>query len=165
MRNDDYDVAQICLNGHVINMRFRGNPKRNTKYCASCGRKTITSCQECKEEIRGDLITGFPIASLGPDPAPSYCIDCGKPYPWTQDKIDAFRELVTASSSLSQDNKKVLSDGVEHVISDTPKTQLICARFVDIISKGSPLRSALLDIATGPAKEFLEKFWADVLPT
>ena len=149
-----YDVAQICLNGHVINERSKGYAKYNTKHCVDCGAKTITSCQDCEEEIRGVLIDSM-VISLEKSPAPNYCHECGKPYPWTRDRIDAFQELVN-SSSLKQDKKKILSDGIKHIISDTPQTKLTCVRFVSIISKQPLLKSALLDIAVKPAKEVLE---------
>lgn len=161
---DGYDVMQVCLNGHVINARFRSRPEKNRTYCPDCGAKTITSCQECNEEITGESTAPSSFVVLGyTDPAPDYCDECGKPHPWTQSKLEAFRELV-GSTSLKQDKKKVLSDGITHIISDTPKTKLICAQFVGIISKESPLRSALLDIATKQAKEFLEK-WASAPQT
>lgn len=164
MNDTHYDVAQVCMNGHVTNARFREQPIHNKKYCRDCGAKTITECQECNEQIRGKLVPdpfdmiGF--SNSGPaDPAPNYCIECGKPYPWTQGKIAAFRELVN-SSHIESDKKKVLLEGVEHIISATPKTKPTCARLVSIVSKESLLKNILLDIAVKQAKEVLEILWA-----
>ena len=152
----DYDVAQVCLNGHVVNERSKKFPKHNTDYCADCGAKTTTTCHECDGKIRGAFDS--PVINPPPIITPSYCTKCGKPYPWMQDKIDAFRKLVDLSP-LDEGDKKVLSNGVEHIISDTPKTKLTCARFVRIISKESPLGSALLNVAAEHAKEILDKLW------
>ena len=149
-----YDVAQVCMNGHVVNGRFKDYPIHNKKHCANCGAKTITNCQKCNEDIPGEYV-GYVINAGPADPAPNYCIECGEPYPWTRGRIDAFRELVD-SSSLKQDTKKILSNGIKHIISDTPQTKLTCVRFVSIISKEPLLKSALLDIAVKPAKEILE---------
>ena len=152
-----YDVAQICLNGHVINEQSRGYAKYNTKHCIDCGAKTITSCQDCEEEIRGVLIDSM-VISLEKSPAPKYCHECGKPYPWTQRKIKAFRELVN-SSSLNQDYKTVLLDGITHIIRDTPETEVACVKFSKIIPKlkqhKQPLVSLLSKIAADSAKELL----------
>ena len=159
MRTKGYDVAQVCLNGHVINERSEDHPEHNTKHCVDCGEKTITSCQECDWKIRGKstipggLITGY-VA-----PAPNYCIECGKPYPWTQRKLEAFRELVDVLS-LSQDHKTVLLDGVTHIIRDTTETNVTCVKFSNIISTlkqhKQPLIDTLSKIATNHAKELLE---------
>lgn len=159
-----YDVAQICLNGHVINALSQRWPKHNTKYCVDCGAKTTTKCQECDEEIRGELVIPG-VAVIGPkDSAPKYCIECGKPYPWTRRRIEAFRESVD-SSSLDQDSKKTLSDGVVHITRHTPKTERICALFVKIISKESLLGSELLAISVTQAREILEALWAGMMIT
>ena len=158
MRSGGYDVAQVCLNGHVINARSESSPEDNTKYCADCGERTITSCQDCGEKIRGESTAPAFFATGYTDPAPSYCIECGKPYPWTQSKIEAFRELVGVLS-LNQDNKTVLLDGITHITRDTPRTEVVCAKFSRIISKLKPqeprLISILSNIATDRAKELL----------
>ena len=166
--HDGYDVAQVCLNGHVINWRFKNRPAHNAKYCADCGEETITNCQECNEEIRGDLIDGY-IPLIISDPAPNHCDECGKPYPWTQGNIEAFQELVSLLS-LDKDSKVVLSDGIEHIIQDTPKTEAKCAMFAKVISKVKPsqesrqLISMLFKIATDNAKELLSGFGVGAPP-
>jgi len=43
----DYDVAQICLNGHVINTLAGSHPESNKKFCSNCGSMTIMRCLEC----------------------------------------------------------------------------------------------------------------------
>lgn len=158
MRDRSYDVAQICLNGHVINTRSEGSPDHNTKHCADCGEKTITSCRDCGGKIRGALSGVY---NLGSDPAPGYCTECGKPYPWTQSKIEAFQDLVDLSS-LNQDSKTILLDGIIYVIRDTPKTEAVCAKFAKIIPKLKPQESSIISIlsnmATDHAKKILEEF-------
>src|SRR6266568_5517959 len=79
-----YDVAQICLNGHVINDRARTSPEFNSQHCKHCGTETITACTNCKALIRGEfhspvivIVSGRQIA------APTYCHQCGAAYPWT----------------------------------------------------------------------------------
>lgn len=157
MSSTYYDVAQVCLSGHVINDRARGRSEHNKKYCDKCGEKTITSCQDCGKNIRGDMAES-PVYTDYTAPAPNYCIECGKSYPWTQRKYEAFRELVN-SSSQNQDYKTVLLDGITHIMHDTPETEVACVKFSKIIPKlkqyKQPLVSSLSNIATDSAKELL----------
>lgn len=75
-----------------------------------------------------------------------------------QRKIEAFQELVD-SSSLNKDNKTVLLDGITDITRDTPRTEVVCAKFSRIISKlkqrEPQLISMLSNIATDRAKELL----------
>jgi hypothetical protein len=77
-----YDIAQICLNGHVINDSTYQFPEGNKKFCQRCGKPTIVSCQDCGCPIRGNYIAVVDPASHYT--APAYCEDCGEPYPWTE---------------------------------------------------------------------------------
>jgi hypothetical protein len=79
-----YDVAQICLNGHVINDAARTSHEFNERRCRKCGAETITACIECRTPIRGTYHTpGIVVFGGGPVAAPTYCHQCGKAYPWT----------------------------------------------------------------------------------
>ena len=163
--HDGYDVAQVCLNGHVINWQFNGSPRLNAKYCADCGEKTVTNCQECNEEIRGELIntSGFGFATGYTPPPPNYCDECGEPYPWMQSKIESLQEWL-GSSSLDEDVKTALSDGIAHIIRDTPKTEVECAKFARLISKVKSSResrrliSMLFKMATDKAVKSLVEY-------
>ena len=169
--HDGYDVAQVCLNGHVINRRFKGRPARNAKYCADCGAKAITNCQECNEEIRGELIntSGFGFATGYTPPPPNYCDECGKPYPWMQSKIESLQEWLD-SSSLDEDVKTALSDGIAHIMRDTPETEVECAKFARLISKvkssqeSRQLVSLLFKMATDKAVKLLVELGVDAPP-
>lgn len=156
MRSGGYDVAQVCLNGHVINARSEGYPEKNAKFCPDCGEGTITTCQDCSKKIRGEPTDVFSIGFTFP--APNYCRECGKPYPWTQRKIEAFRELVDVLS-LNKDYKTVMLDGITDIVRDTPRTEVVCVKFSRIISKlkqqEPQLISMLSNIATDRAKELL----------
>jgi hypothetical protein len=52
MRDNWYDVAQICLNGHVINDSVKKYPQHNKKFCDKCGVATINNCPNCNTEIQ-----------------------------------------------------------------------------------------------------------------
>src|SRR5262249_17929827 len=95
----EYDVAQICSNGHVINTTSRKFPEHNQDHCDRCGEQTLTRCPGCTTYIRGYYhVPGV----FGGDEyrAPAYCYKCGRPFPWTVTALTAAQELVAESEQL-----------------------------------------------------------------
>ena len=119
--NGYYDVAQICLNGHLITERANGSPQFRQNYCGICGEKTITSCVYCNAPIRGEYhVPG--VVSIGfPFSVPKYCHECGKPYPWTKRALEASRELIQEVESLDEQEKEILAKSIEEIIRESPK--------------------------------------------
>ena len=101
MSDSYYDTAQICLNGHVVSEFASSQPQSNQKFCAQCGLETIVACPSCSTAIRGYYnvpgVIGFFDYSK-----PSYCYNCGKPFPWTAASLEAASELVDDLEALSQ---------------------------------------------------------------
>ncbi|REJ29274.1 DUF2321 domain-containing protein [Caldibacillus debilis] len=85
-----YDIAQICLNGHVVNASYNSYPEHNQKYCVECGAKTIIKCLKCQTPIRGYYHVDTLIDHYTP---PKFCHECGEPYPWTAKALNAAIEL------------------------------------------------------------------------
>jgi hypothetical protein len=91
MRNDrdreqsnGYHVAQVCLNGHSINDASESFPQYNQNFCAVCGAETITTCRHCNHAIRGAVRGEVNWGNYHP---PAFCHNCGKPYPWMEDRL------------------------------------------------------------------------------
>ena len=82
--DDGYDVAQICLGGHVVNDRTHEFPHSNAQHCSQCGARTITQCQTCGIDIRGPEFGFEPGLDSSTFLPPAFCHACGKPYPWTE---------------------------------------------------------------------------------
>lgn len=80
-----YDVMQVCLNGHQITDSYNSNPEFRQNYCEQCGAETITECQECGANIKGDYKVEGVIAPGSNTDVPDFCHECGEPYPWNQD--------------------------------------------------------------------------------
>ena len=78
MNNQPPEIAQICLNGHLVNSDYYGDTDLNKKFCTECGAKTIIECKYCKTKIVDE--SGY----NDPNAVPKYCSNCGKPYPWTE---------------------------------------------------------------------------------
>ncbi len=126
-----YDIAQICLNGHVANSSSLGYPQFNKVFCDECGKKTITNCPNCENAICGAYLDSM---SLHYD-IPKYCIHCGNTFPWTEGKIRAAYELAKEMSNLTEQERDILERSVEDLVNDTPSTPVAITRFKKIMVK------------------------------
>jgi hypothetical protein len=155
-----YDVAQICINGHVINERSESQPEHNTPHCDKCGAQTIAACPRCKNKIRGYYHVPNVVSLCGPGPAPAFCPHCGEGYPWTEAKVSAARELVREADRLSENEKGMLSRSLDDLIRDTPNTPVAAVRFKQLVTKSGPLvmeglKKILVDVIAESAKKMI----------
>jgi Uncharacterized protein conserved in bacteria len=154
-----YRVAQICINGHVINSSADAYPEMNQKFCKECGQHTITNCPECNQSIRGVYYeSGWYGGSIYS--APAFCHNCGHPFPWTAAKLEAAKILIDEDDQLGLDEKGILSSSLSDLIVDTPRTQLAISRFKKITYKalsitGEGLKSILIEICSEAVKKAL----------
>lgn len=101
MLKGDFDVAQICLNGHVINSFVETLPGNNRRFCKECGEATITNCPACDAPIPGSYAGGY--VSIDPEKpaldyrAPDFCEECGTAFPWRRAKVEIPKVLDTAA--------------------------------------------------------------------
>ena len=138
-----YDIAQICRNGHVSNARFRGHPENNEAFCGKCGSPTLIECESCTGPIRGYRYP-TPREIGGPYVRPAYCLNCGQPYPWTSDALQAARELAGELDGLSDQERETLRGTLDDLVSDTPRTQVATARFKKLAEKTGKEGAGLL---------------------
>ena len=153
------DFAQICLNGHIINAATQTYPYINRKFCKECGAPAITECPNCNSKIEGEFDPKGEWDTI-PYNVPTYCSDCGNPFPWTASKIEAAHKLTQELENISDAEKEILSKSIDDIIRDTPKTELAATRFKKIISKVGKtsleaFKTILIDIATEKAKGIL----------
>ena len=108
-----YDVAQVCLHGHLINDRTKTDPQNDATYCPTCGAASISQCPACNATIRGDI--HYPNAA-GPSEyvRAAFCYNCGTAMPWTSDALEAARTLASEIDELSVDERDQLA-GVSEV--------------------------------------------------
>ena len=153
---EGYDIAQICLNGHLANGSFVRRPQFNEDFCESCGSPTITNCPECKSPIRGYYIGG----GMSIYTTPSFCIKCGQPYPWTKSKLQAAHELAKEIDNISDEDRVVLQKSIDELVKDTPSTPVAATRFKKIMVKvgqttAGMFREILVDVLSEAAKKAL----------
>src|SRR5262245_59758433 len=146
------DIAQICLNGHVINSSTKEYPQFSKKFCKDCGAATITQCVHCNAEIQGTYHVPDSLF-IGSLPMPAFCSDCGSPYPWTESKLQAARELANELDGLSPSERESLAKTLDDLVKDTPNTPVAATRFKKIVAKTgkeglSAFRDILVDIVS-----------------
>lgn len=126
-----HDVALICLSGHVINDSYQTMPQFNAKHCDKCGEPAINACQNCKSPIRGQISGVLEVGTS----APSFCHECGKPYPWTEQRLAAAKEIADELDGLSDDDKSKLQGTLDDLSKEGPRTELAKLRFKQIMKK------------------------------
>lgn len=130
----EYDVAQICMNGHVItDMALRG-PQHRKKFCDKCGEPTVMQCAECGAQIRGDYYVPSVIGGSRFD-SPLYCHSCGKPYPWTTRRLENADELIDIADQLTDEERAALKRELPNLLVDGPRTQVATVRTRQLLAK------------------------------
>ncbi len=152
-----YDVAQICLNGHVINSSTKSYPNSNQKHCDKCGQPTITTCNKCNAPIRGYY--NFPgVISFDNFVAPSFCHECGSPFSWAEERIKAAKELAEEMEMLNEDEQELLKKSLDDLIKEGPRTTIATTRFKKLVSKAGPeFASGFKEILIGIVSETAKK--------
>jgi hypothetical protein len=86
----EYDVQQVCLNGHQVTAYYHLHPEDRKAYCSICGEETIYACRECKAEIQGggiSRVNGMRYSAFFSSTSiPEFCRNCGTVFPWKERK-------------------------------------------------------------------------------
>ncbi|ESU31844.1 hypothetical protein G3A_14315 [Bacillus sp. 17376] len=126
-----YDIAQICLNGHITNDSVNRYPVDSKNYCDTCGSKTIKECQSCKVAIQGAMYSEYSYEAL--ENPPSYCIHCGDAFPWINLALEAAEELANIIDELGEHDKKILTDSLAELVKDTPRREVAVIKVKSIL--------------------------------
>ena len=133
------DLRQICLNGHIGKKYALSQPSFNRSFCEKCGSKNITDGpnEECGAAILGGNFA--PVEGL-----PSYCRQCGKPFPWVGAKLAALREVTDLIEGLSDREREALKKSFDDLVADTPRTSAAVMRFRAMAVKVGPKAGSIL---------------------
>jgi hypothetical protein len=129
-----YDTAQICKNGHVINKYYGTKVDERRDFCGECGAAAVTACESCRKSIKGDYHSDV-VFSVGNYKPSKFCPHCGNPYPWTASKLDAAKELFNELEGLETEDRRILGESLDNLITDNPRTELAGFRFKLIMKK------------------------------
>jgi hypothetical protein len=153
-----YDVAQICLNGHVTNDGIQQFPQGNKKFCPKCGEATTIACPNCGHPIRGDYISDLVVVMGHHYRAPAYCENCGKPYPWTERTKTAAEQLAKQLPGLSDAERGEISDSLDDLVTDTPKSKPAALKVKTLLAKaGGEAAGMLRDLVVAVSSEAVKK--------
>jgi hypothetical protein len=92
-----------------------------------------------------------------PADVPSYCLNCGKPYPWTENKIVAAIQIFAEFGDLDEDEKKTIEQDINNIAKDIPQAELSAMRIKRIWEKYSPVAyNVIMEFASKTAAEILK---------
>ena len=153
-----YDVAQVCVNGHVVNDKARKNPEYNAPFCDKCGGATIICCTECASYIQGDFVGGrIAFISSQTMAPPSFCPQCGHAHPWTDSKIKAAIEMF-AEEVTDAAEQKAFQDNLNAISKDTPQVEVAAVRIrKQIAMLGKSAGVSILKMVVDVAAEAIKK--------
>lgn len=143
-----YDVALVCLSGHVVNDRSQGSPQHSEAFCSKCGASTVSACSDCKTPIRGYYHSDIFVIP-GPEPKPpAYCHHCGSAYPWTSERLAAAQEMARELEELSAEDRELLAASLAEIMIEGPRTELAASRVKRLLAKAGPPGAALYRFVT-----------------
>jgi hypothetical protein len=97
------------------------------------------------------------VLSLGGGPPDSYCYNCGKPYPWTEESLKAIDDLINMST-LNDSEKEDFKQAVTELTKDTPKAKVATQKFKIYSAKvGKQIGDAVKEITINIAAEAIKK--------
>lgn len=150
---DGYDIAQICLSGHVITSTAGSAPQFKQDRCKTCGDSTITNCVNC-----GKLIKGYYHVS-GVDfrmhyNRPRFCENCGQAYPWITSQLEGINELIELIETLPHDQKDDLKECIQDLIKENSRVPVATVKLKRYLLKADE------DISVG-LKDMLNQILSD----
>jgi hypothetical protein len=91
-------------------------------------------------------------------PAPAFCRNCGKAFPWTASALETARMLADETDVLSSDDREQLKSTLLDLVRDSPQTTLATTRYKKLMLKAGKetartFRDILVDIASETAKK------------
>ncbi len=146
-----YNKATICLNGHIassMSAKYR-------KFCKKCGSETISLCSNCNNYIQGSYETDYFLSDYD---RPSYCHECGSPYPWTSKMIENAVELVSIDDDLPEDYKEIIKLAIPDLLVETTSTPVAVAKYKKYIPNAQNfviegLKNLMYDVVTETVKK------------
>lgn len=153
-----YDVAQICIKGHVTNDSTQQFPQASKKFCPKCGAETITACRECGYPIRGDYVSDVVVVVGAHYKPPAYCENCGKPYPWTERALAEAGRLAKELPGLTDDEKNEITDSLDDLVTETDMSKSAARRVRTLLTKaGGEAAGMLRDIVVAVSSDTVKK--------
>jgi hypothetical protein len=151
-----YNNGAVCLKGHAIAGDIESHPPG--KFCSTCGAAVLASCPGCGAPVRGYFVPPGVTAIGGRYSPPSFCFECGKPFPWTIEKVSAAKELADELEDVSPDDRAKLKTAIDDVAAGGPLAEAGAARIKRMVGKaGTAIGRAIWKISVEVASEAAKK--------
>jgi hypothetical protein len=159
---DGQDFAQICINGHVITQALLTYPQRAKNFCDICGARTVQECPKCHKQIRGVYHNrnGGTVRTnpSTPNAPPSFCLECGHPFPWTEQRLNAAKRLARENAGFTPEETEQFVKSLESIVGRTPDSPLATSRMNKLLTKGGKavsdgLRDIFVDVMSEAVKK------------
>lgn len=154
-----YRTAQICKNGHVITSNTN-YADLLSNFCPECSPETITTCLHCNTPIRGDYEIEDVFDFSSSYKVPAYCYNCGKPFPWTESKLNSISELLDMQNQLTEDEKQYFMSYLPIIFTETPQSEVTALKLRLLFNKlpseiGNLAKSVIADVVSESIKKIL----------
>lgn len=143
-----YDVAQICLSGHVITHRAKACHYETKKFCTTCGEATITTCSNCNSSINGyNSNDSWSKMDVKYYVRPNYCHECGSPYPWTENAMHQSLLVIEEDQNLTSDEITKMKQSITNLVKGKESPSRFKS-FLQMVTAGTAqtLRDILVNI-------------------
>jgi hypothetical protein len=156
---DGYKTAGVCRQGHVATDHLELSPELAGKFCKDCGGTILTACPSCRSRIRGHYFISGLLSTRDYHP-PNYCEDCGKPFPWMEERLRVASALTDELENVNESDRVRIKESLGEIAKDSPATSLAVIRLKKLLGTatdaiGRALWNAAIDIATEAAKKGL----------
>jgi hypothetical protein len=127
-----YLTPQVCLNGHIVNENSIVGSLHNQDFCTECGDGTITACPVCSAHIGGEWYQPGSLHILPEQEyvLPRFCYNCGKPYPWTERRLEAAQSVAEEMDGITEQEREILKKSLQEIVRDTPQTEVASMRLL-----------------------------------
>lgn len=159
---NNYDPAQICEKGHLINGFSVREPQHNKKFCDKCGAKVIAACNDCGAIIKGGYWTSKMPPILHNYKVPKFCDNCGKPYPWIDASVAGVKDLLNTINGISDKEKGEFIEDLNNIIRENPNTENSSNKVKKFLSNAGKeiadgVKSLIVEIVAETAKRTIWK--------
>lgn len=127
MQNFKSAKSAICKGGHLQTSVLEDLESFEQKCCSQCGKEIIDKCPHCNAPIKGgkivykekivDMLGGKRLEKqkIANHVVPNYCTNCGKPFPWVEELLETYKELIDTEN---EEFKEKITKTTENLLRD-----------------------------------------------
>lgn len=123
------ELAQVCLNGHLITPIAYHFPETRRLKCEQCSEDTLSHCLSCNASIPGwDFTLDWDVSYV----VPNFCWRCNQPHPWLRramrNTLGLYSTLLIGTSELA-----VLKADLIHLFLETSRSAIAAMRTRELL--------------------------------